>query len=147
LRIWRWVQNGFDNWLLYASTPDYGWHYLGGYEFSPGEEIELVLKIFDYKIECTAYHEGGSLDFHDQFTANGLSYYCNNGEHVRIMTTLVLNDGNYAQSRDNKRNEARVNGALYDGSQGIERIEGDGTVDVTTYDYYWNEDINLEINV
>ena len=146
-----------NKWILFATTPEFGWHYVEGgtITFNPGEIITLILEVKDNKIRCTVYGSNNQKRWHKILPARGLRNDCSNGERVRIMTTLVLNEGKKAYSRNNRRFSAIVSTPntehQFDGSHGIAVIETKGNkgdtewVRVKTFQPFFDEDIDLKI--
>ena len=147
-----------DKWILYAATPEFGWHYVenGTITFYPGEIITLILEVLDNKIRCTVYDGDNQLRWDEILPARGLRSDCSNGEKVRIMSTLVLNQGKNAYSRNNRRFSAIVSTPFtehqFDGKKGIvgrETKDNDKVnkwIKIDTFNPYYNENISLEIS-
>ncbi|MFW6035715.1 MAG: hypothetical protein ACOCRZ_05615 [Halothermotrichaceae bacterium] len=151
-------QADFDKWLLFAVTPDYGWNYIenGSITFNPGEIITLTLIVLDNNIRCIVHDQQDNIVWDEIIPATGLSRSCYNGERVRLMTTLVLNNGFEIYSHNNRRFDAVISDGKteqhFDGSQGIQTTEtkykgkSSEWVKIQSFQPYYDENINLEIS-
>ncbi|ADL08941.1 hypothetical protein [Thermosediminibacter oceani] len=128
------------------------WQWIPGYTFDPGSTYRLLIAAENGYIKCYVYNASGTLLYSNNFTVSGIRFD-GSGQRVRRVSTLLVPSGGSANVNNNRwittlvgTPTTFVNATSSNCTATNEtNPSGQPWISVTTFNTYYNENINLDI--